>query len=171
MADSVLTTTRRDILGVISSLPVAGLAATAIAVTPVLATTSRAEWDAVKSAYIRAEKALNDYFRDHMEPAAERWEAWRGTWPSGTDFKSHPVASVESAAQRAFYDPIEEQFDALVDQRSDSLEAMIATPAPDAAAITFKMEVIVTDERWDCNGFEHMMHDLLSDLRHLGEAA
>jgi len=130
-----------------------------------------ASWEAARDAYIKADKAVNDYDRDHLTPASARYMAWRDQWPTGANMDNCPEMKAGYAAASAPYDLVSDQFDQLVYQKTDALKAMIAQPAPDCRAASFKVETFISDESWQRVGFDEMMSHLLTDLRRLGANA
>ncbi len=120
-----------------------------------------AAWNAARAVYASADLAMNKYDRDHLTPAYERYKA---------EQEQQPISASDSF-EPAAYDPIQDHFDNLVASRGHAINAMMACPAPDLSAVTHKIEVLVTDKRWDCTGFDEAMATLLDDVRRLNAPA
>lgn len=163
MADNALTTNRRSFLS--GSAAIVGAASLASIPSSLSAQAGPSRWEAVCAAYAQADRAVNDYDRDFLRPASNRFTAWRSQYPSNANIGEMPHIKADYDAASALYDPVQERFDALVDARSDALDALLLCPAPNVLAVTYKAEVIVADARWDCNDFGEVMGQMLTDLR------
>ena len=117
MADATSTASRRSFLatGALASIVAVGATQNlAFAASP------NASWEAARAAYVKADKAMNDYGRDYLMPATDRYEAWRNQWPMHTAMDRGPEMKAAYAAASALYDPVQDRFDDLADLRSDA---------------------------------------------------
>lgn len=170
MAMNAHIASRRDMLALFGGTVAAGTifanAAKAGTAPPLAVQT--AGWDKAHADYRKAQQALDDYDRLYLTPAEQRYEACRKAWLNYDDQAKDPQFEAEYAAESARFDDVEGQFNALANQRYDAARAMIKVPAPHASAVADKFEIIISEEYWNCHGFEDVAAQILADLRRLG---
>lgn len=169
MAINSHNASRREMLAFISGTATAGAMLTSAAISgasPALAAPSH-QWDSVHADYRRAQQAMDDFDRQCMTPAEARHEAWRKRWLDG-EIAQNPHLQAEYAAESAHYDDVENQYNAMVNQRDDAAMALIKVPAPHSGAVAEKFEIMIAEEYWNCHGFEDVTAQILADLRRLG---
>lgn len=145
-------------IGAVAALPVAVIARPA---------TNRAAWDAAMAEYVRADRAMNQFHDDVLNPAFDRlMAAERAKDALGTE-----TAKAAHKAEFAAYDPLEDRFDDLVMERFDAVNTLGKVPAPDRAALKRKMDILVTEERWQCDDMGELFMAIHADFaRLLGDA-
>ncbi len=143
-----------------------GVAPAAFATT-IAPATNRTAWDAAIAEYIRADNAMNRFHDDVLNPAYDRLMAAERTKAAlGTE-----AAKAAYKAEFDAYDPLEKRFDDLVMERFDAVNALGKVPAPDRAALKRKMDILVADERWECDDMGELFLAIHADFaRLLGDA-
>lgn len=157
--------TRRGLLAGLAAAP-AALALPALA-APLLPSS---DWDAAAAAYWRAVETTERYDRDHHEPALARYERVRGRWPMHHDFGRDPAAKLACDTAGKAYDPYSDRHCANVNRQQDLADALIATPAPDMAALGVKGAVAA----YEYDGSEtpyRIVKLILDDARRLSTGA
>jgi hypothetical protein len=110
-------------------------------------------WNDAMSRYRTAKAMLAAHCEGEMRRAAECWSRVRGQWPLDHDFSKDPLAKAQLDGASILYDPIEAEFDRLVDDCSDTMGAMMVTCAPDLEALAYKIDVFFEEDcsnrTWD----------------------
>lgn len=109
----------------------------------------RGSWERALSRYRTARATLEAFSAGEMHRAAENWTRVRDQWPTDHDFGRDPVAQAQLDGASLLYDPIEAEFDRLVGVCSDEMGAMMLIPAPDAAALAYKIDLFFEDDCYD----------------------
>ncbi|HEX9963637.1 MAG TPA: hypothetical protein VGB04_01485 [Allosphingosinicella sp.] len=68
-------------------------------------------------------------------------------------------------------EPDEDAYDALLDSHTAALDALLALPAPDLAAIAAKLDIIVLQQAWELTGSEDCLEILRRDAHRLAAIA
>lgn len=157
------STTRRGVLGVMTAIP-------ALALPAISALAWSSEWDGAKSAYLAADLAVKEHDRVYLTPVSERWTATRKQWPIDYDFKSDPAATAALDAISVDYDPVQARFDDLVDQEADAYEAMMRAPAPNMAAVHYKLRSGLDGDMTEHLSGGQLATIILADLERLASA-
>lgn len=137
---AALNVNRRALLGGGAAAIAVGLTATATAATPM----DRSEWEHAVRAYDRAMADCDRYYRkvwlplsdkiDRIEDAAGLDRTRYGFWDRRKDFvKANPKLYHDLSA-------VGDESDRLGDAASDAGEVAMDTPAPDLAALRWKLE-------------------------------
>ncbi|WP_068082674.1 hypothetical protein [Novosphingobium rosa] len=132
--------------------------------TPALSDAAAAKFEAANHAYVDADKAMNDFDQQYLQPASDQWRAWRDHWPIKTpDSNAEYVASRDAAS--ALLQPVQDRFDRLAYDRGAALMTLISAPAPDIAAVTRKVQVLIDTQEWDGGDCESHLKHILADLQ------
>lgn len=154
---------RRSMLG--ASLHIAAAAGIAspglAALTPASQSASLVGWRKAKQDYYAADRAAKLYDRDHLMPALNAFDAF-------CDRHGSVVGDPAFTAARAQFDNIEAKFNDLADQETATRHALIACPAPDVAAVAFKLQLLADNEAWDCVQWDEQFGHVMADLARLG---
>lgn len=142
MADKSITADRRSFLSVAGAIG-------AVAALPAFATTNpRAAWDAAMAQYIKARDAAAAHLTGAYEQVWARYKQWDdehvGEFPGvySRDLAAWKAKSDQNPHSDA-YDFVDEEHDRLLEIESDAQGALMATPAPDRAALRYKLDYVL----------------------------
>lgn len=127
-------------------------------------TAGRDAWTAAKARFVQSQREDDHYYNRHVRPAANALEHY--------DIPGNPNRSGDKDFQRVWekYLSPENHSDQLFDLKHEAMRAMVACPAPDLAAVKFKLERVIADEAWETNYGEEMLAAIMGDLDRLGGA-
>ena len=159
MGKQPLSADRRAVL---SSIALAGLAGAVPAAARAAGASMPAQarcpaWEAAQAAYARADAAVIASDRDHLAAASRRIHELDRTTPATR-------AVAQRARLAAAYDRAQDRFNDLVAARHDAFARLCNQPAPDLPAVARKVELIVQDDRWECDDIGELLQAVHADL-------
>lgn len=130
----------------------------------------RGPWIAWQKAYgrfIEADRVANSFYEAHLEPAISADQAVRSKYPVGYDFAANPNAQAELDA---IHYPAE--WDRLNTDnwcnRSDTIVALLKTPAPSPAELAVKLKLFTNDEVYALDTVAEVTARMAADARRFG---
>lgn len=145
-----LETARRAL---IASVPAVALAAT-IPASAMSAPADRRQWEFAMARYAQADAAYEAYKRGTYDPAQETEQAFEkahGVVHELPNYfeKRRDLWATHGTAHRV-PDHVDERLDALCSHCSDLQDAVMQTPAPDLAALRWKLDRLLVDDCTEC---------------------
>lgn len=166
MGKQPLTANRRAVL---SSIALAGLAgavpaAVCAAGVPITSHARRGAWDAAEANYARADAAVHAFDHDRLAATSRRIHELDSAGAGSR-------VMAQRARLAAEYDRAQYRFNDLVAARHDAFTKLCSQPAPDLPAVARKVELIVQDDRWECDDIGELLQTVHVDLCRLGANA
>jgi hypothetical protein len=150
MAVDTISTSRRTLLGVLSTAPLMALPALANA-------GSSTAWEAAKVAYLSLKNDQETFNRTAFEPL---YIDCRRRFPT----VARDLEAYREWAAKSGFDGVCDRVDEIGDAYVTATDRLIRTPAPDCDALAFKIEVVIESYE-DCEMSDHAMQALLFDAR------
>lgn len=99
-------------------------------------------WEAAAARYDTARKAEAHFYDQKMKPANERWAAFLAEWPYIRATMTDAEALARYDAASADVDSHDQQYTELIGVLMEAEREIAVTPAPNVAALAFKVEVM-----------------------------
>lgn len=130
----------------------------------------RGPWIAWQKAYARfveADRTANTFYDVDLEPAINADRAVRAKYPAGFDFASDPTAQAELDAIHYPADWDERNRDNWCN-RSDTIVALLKTPAPSSAELAVKLKLFAAEEVHALDCASEVTAQMAADARRFG---
>lgn len=156
MATQMRSTSRRELLrGAI-------VAGAACSVSAAAATPTAVKWLQAVALERSSETALDTYHAAYVVPPSDRHAALCKT------FGPRPFTPSQIAILAAI-DCHQDQFNDLVTVHYEAFEALMTTPAPDVAAIAYKLKLFTRDDAWEFMNVAEMVAAIQADAVRLSQ--